>query len=124
MHLEHLAQNAKDEIRPLLREDALPRPLLPADGDPVRVFHQLRGGVGEMEEVEGGSLGFFGGDVGDGEVVLRPGPGEGLDFQIEACEVGVLGFWVWVSGVLDLRGDEVGLVVVVVVLGYRFSVSL
>ena len=38
-----------------------------------------------MEEVEG-SLGL-GADVG--EVVLDPGPGEGLDFEIAGSEVGV-----------------------------------
>ena len=54
-----------------------------------------------MKEVEG-SLGF-GADVG--EVVLDPGPSEGLDFQIAGSEVGV---WVCdlVSGSLKVCGDD------------------
>ena len=68
-----------------------------------------------MEEVEGSP--GFGGDVG--EVILDPGPGEGLDFEIAGLEVGV-----WVRdqflGLLDLRGDHVGLVV----LGGDFNLAL
>ena len=46
MHLEHLAQYTVDKQRSLLVEDAFPRSLLPAAGDPVRIFHQLRRGMG------------------------------------------------------------------------------
>lgn len=106
MHLEHLAQYTIHKLRSLLVEDVFPCSFLPAAGYPVGVLHQLGAGVGQMEEVEG-SLGF-GGDVG--EVVLDPGPGEGLDFEIAGLEVGV-----WVRdqfrGLLDLRCGHVGLVV-------------
>ena len=71
-----------------------------------------------MKEIEG-SLGFAA-DVG--EVVLNPGPSEGLDFQIAGSEVGV---WVCdlVFGSLKVCGDGVGLIGVLVV-SYGVNLSL
>ena len=59
-----------------------------------------------MEEVKG-ALGF-GGDVR--EVLLDPGIGEGLDFEVAGLEVGV---WVMdqTLGLLNLRPDDISLVV-------------
>ena len=59
-----------------------------------------------MEEVEG-SLGFRR-DVR--EMVLGPGPGEGLDFAIAGSYAGVC-VWEHGRGFLGVRGDEIGLVV-------------
>lgn len=57
MHLEHLSQDTVNKHRSLLVEDVFPRSFLPAAGYPIRIFHQLLGGMGQMEEVEG-FLGF------------------------------------------------------------------
>lgn len=119
VHLEHLAQYAIDEQRSLLVEDALPRPFLPATRDPVGVFHQFRGVVGQVEEVEG-AFGF-GGDVG--EVLLDPGPGEGFDFEIAGFELGISVQGPSLGWLHDVGGDNIGLVVLVLV-GYRFTLSL
>lgn len=115
VHLEHLAQHAIHELRPLLREDAFPRPLLPAAGYPVRVLHQLRGGVGQAEEVEAP----LGSGVDGGEVLLDPGPGEALDFGIAGPEGGVLVPGRYLA-LPDVRCEDVGLLVALLGDGFRF----